>query len=59
MALLALYILEYMIPFSRNTKNIEQSVAAYYQADSGIEDALYSMKLNSGTLDYEASDNLS
>ena len=53
MSLLALYILEYMIPFSKNTKNIEQSVAAYYQADSGIEDALLSMKVNSGTLDYE------
>jgi len=26
MALLAIYILEYMIPFSKNTKNIEQSV---------------------------------
>ena len=43
MSLLALYILEYMIPFSKNTKNIEHSVSAYYQADSGIEDALYSM----------------
>ena len=40
MSLLALYILEYMIPFWKNTKNIEHSVSAYYQADSGIEDAL-------------------
>jgi hypothetical protein len=43
MSLLAIYILEYIIPFSKNTKNIEHSVSAYYQADSGIEDALYSM----------------
>jgi Tfp pilus assembly protein PilX len=43
MGLLALYILEYIIPFSRNTKNIEHSVSAYYMADSAIEDALYSM----------------
>ena len=40
MSLLALYILEYMIPFSKNTKNIEQAVVAYYQADSWIENAL-------------------
>jgi hypothetical protein len=54
MGLLALYILEYMIPFSRNTKNIEHSVAAYYGADSAIEDALYSMSW--ALLDFEKSD---
>ncbi len=43
MGLLALYILEYMIPFSKNTKNIEHSVSAYYMADSAIEDSLYSI----------------
>lgn len=41
MSLLAIYILEYIIPFWKNTKNIEQSVWAYYQADSWIEKALY------------------
>jgi hypothetical protein len=43
MSLLALFILEYIVPFSKNTKSIEQSVVAYYLADSGIEDALYFM----------------
>ena len=46
MSFLALYILEYMIPFSKNTKNIEQSVAAYYMADSAIEDWLYFINKN-------------
>ena len=41
MSLLALYILEYMIPFWKNTKNIEQSVSAYYYANSAIEQTLY------------------
>lgn len=59
MSLLALYILEYMIPFSKNTKNIEQSVAAYYQADSGIEDALYANKQNISDLTFEKSKNIS
>ena len=54
MGLLALYILEYMIPFSKNTKNIENSISAYYQADSGIEDALYSM--SGQTLSFEKND---
>ena len=49
MSLLALYILEYMIPFWKNTKNIEQSVVAYYQADSWIEEALFTNSNN--TLD--------
>jgi hypothetical protein len=43
MSLLALFILEYMFPFAKNTKWIENSVVAYYLADSGIEDALYFM----------------
>jgi len=47
MALLAIFILDYMIPFWKNTKNIEQSVSAYYQADSAIEQALYSMSWTS------------
>jgi len=47
MSVLALYILKYIIPFGKNTKNIEQSSVAYYQADSGIEDALFSNNNNS------------
>lgn len=43
MSLLSFYILEYIIPFAKNTKNIENSVSSYYQADSWIEEALYSM----------------
>lgn len=54
MATLALYILEYMIPFSKNVKNIEHSVSSYYLADSAIEDALYSMSW--ALLDFEKSD---
>ena len=57
MWLLAIYILEYMIPFSKNTKGIENSVWAYYLADSAIEDALYSMSWQ--TLGYEKTDSLS
>jgi len=53
MALVAVYLLDYMFPFMKNTKWIERSVWAYYQADSAIEDALYSMKFHSSQLDYE------
>ncbi len=39
--LIALGILEYIVPFVRDTKNIENSVVSYYQADSWIENALF------------------
>ena len=42
-SLLAISILDYIVPFSRNTKGIEHSVWAYYQANSGIEEALFHM----------------
>ncbi len=42
--LLALSILEYVIPFLNSTKQIENSMVAYYQANSWIEEALYVMK---------------
>ncbi|MFA5917669.1 MAG: hypothetical protein WC850_05550 [Candidatus Gracilibacteria bacterium] len=42
--LLALYLLEYIIPFSRNTKGMENGTKAYYEANKGIEDVLFSMK---------------
>ncbi len=42
--LIAIGILEYIVPYSRETKNIENSVASYYQAESWIEDALFFLK---------------
>lgn len=43
MTLLAVTILEFIIPFSRNNKWIENSSAAYYQANTWIENALYAV----------------
>lgn len=43
-SLLALYLLEYIIPFSRNTKWMENWTKAYYEANKWIEDVLYNMK---------------
>ncbi len=43
-SLLALYLLEYIIPFSRNTKWMENWTKAYYEANKWIEDVLFSMK---------------
>lgn len=42
-SLLALYLLEYIIPFSRNTKWMENGTKAYYEANKWIEDVLYAM----------------
>jgi len=44
MSLMAWYILAYIMPFAKNTKSIEQSVSAYYLADSAVEEALHSIK---------------
>ena len=54
-SLLAISILDFIIPFSRNTKGIEQSSVAYYQAYSALEDALFYMNSDS----YEVWDNAS
>lgn len=43
-SLLALYLLEYIIPFSRNTKWMENWTKAYYEANKWIEEVLFSMK---------------
>lgn len=43
-SLLVFYILSYIIPFSKNTKGIENSSKAYYMAESWIEDSLYAIK---------------
>lgn len=44
--LLALLILEYIIPYSKNVRGIEHSSAAYYQWNTAIEDALLYLKEN-------------
>ncbi len=44
--LLAFMILEYIIPFGRNVKGIENASKAYYQAETWIEQALYSLAKN-------------
>ncbi|MDD3645812.1 MAG: hypothetical protein PHH06_00225 [Candidatus Gracilibacteria bacterium] len=41
MGLIAYFLLEYMVPFARNTKGIENATRAYYQAETAIEEALY------------------
>lgn len=45
-SLLSFFILEYIIPFSKNTKWIENSSVAYYEALSWIEDSMWIMKNN-------------
>lgn len=42
-----LYLLEYMVPFSRNIRDVEDASQAYYEWYSGIEDALYALSQNS------------
>jgi len=44
MTLLVLYILEYIIPYSKNVKGIENSTNAFYQADGSIEVGLKYIK---------------
>lgn len=41
-----LYLLEYMIPFSRNVKWVENASKAFYESYAGIEDALYDASQN-------------
>ncbi len=53
MTMLVLYILEYMIPYSKNVKWIENSSNAFYQAENSIEDALYFFKTRSGTTKFD------
>ncbi len=47
MVLLVLYILEYIIPYSKNVKSIENSSNAFYQAESAVEDRLFYFKTRS------------
>lgn len=44
--LVVIYLLEYMIPFSKNVKGIENSTAAYYNGISAVENALYFITQN-------------
>lgn len=43
---IAILILEYIIPFSRSIKWVENSSAAFYQAYSGIEEAMWELSQN-------------
>ena len=56
MSSIGLYLLEYMIPFSRNIKGVENASQAYYQAYGWVEDAL--LYAYSGWLWAEPSDPL-
>ena len=57
MTLLVLYILEYMIPYSKNVKWIENSSNAFYQSEGWIEDAFFKIKNRSSITD-ESSKNM-
>lgn len=46
MSLMVIYILEFMIPFSRDTKWIENSSSSYYESVKWLEDALFFAKSN-------------
>lgn len=48
-SLLAYTMLEYVIPFSRSIRWIENSSKAYYQANSWIEEGLYKVYLRNGS----------
>ncbi len=52
MTLLVFYILEYIIPYSKNVKWIENSSNAFYQSDSAIEESLYFFKTRSGSTQF-------
>ena len=63
--LTTLYILEYILPFSRSVKGIENATISYYQTTSWVEDALFfinendiwaeDVKVFSGVVDYSFS----
>ena len=44
--LAAIYLLEYIIPFGRNVKGVENASVSYYQAASWIEDAFWYINQN-------------
>ncbi|MDD3145088.1 MAG: hypothetical protein PHV23_03160 [Candidatus Gracilibacteria bacterium] len=49
-SLLAFTILEFIVPFSKNIKGIENSTKSYYMANSGIESGLFFFSNRTGTL---------
>ena len=55
--LAAVYLLEYIIPFGRNVKGVENASKAYYQANSAIEQSLWDISQND--LGYQNNDALS
>ncbi len=42
--LTAFYILEYIVPFMRNVEGVENSTLSFYNAYSGVEQAIYAVK---------------
>lgn len=55
-SLLALYLLDYIIPFSKNIKWVENWTKAYYEASKAIEDILFDMRDEDAY--YESSKNM-
>jgi hypothetical protein len=53
---MGLYLLEYMVPFSRNIKGIEHASQAFYESHSGIEDSL--LQVYSGSVGQAHGDSL-
>lgn len=43
LSLIWLYLMEYMIPFSRNVKGIENASQAYYESYAGVEENLFNV----------------
>jgi xanthosine utilization system XapX-like protein len=41
--IIAIYLFEKIIPFSRNIKGIENGNVSYYRANTALNEALYSM----------------
>lgn len=44
--LIAFYILEFIIPFAKNVKGLENSAMAYYQAYYWVEESIYDIRTN-------------
>lgn len=54
---MGLYLLEYMVPYSRNVKGIEFASQAFYESYAGVEDAMYLHSQN--TIGYQTGISLS
>lgn len=49
--LIAVYLLEKIIPFSRDIKGIENGNISYYRANTALNDALLAMSVNTPGLE--------